>query len=713
MTTHSAYRFEIDWADDGYQHPADTIPEGHIVSYYLLMGGNLPVGGHGVGVGFTSGEITLMDPAGRYWHGGLSESQLANPHNWRLTIDGTLTTHGRAVPILTKPLGTQPEPRTWRLEGIDDRTLYSYGVIEGVSFNTGRIAEAIKAASGIGVDGETTLPVSGRVTARGTWASIINRLATLQGAIPVNRPLGGVQMVTPSTITSGPIAATLTTSNGIGRGDSLIGPMEGLVRTHYQSAALASLGPVQIWGADPTRWGTRIVDVPDWFTIYDLPRIVARLRRWTSPPERIQFTIADIGPEAVRKAAVACLPARTILLSAIPLAAGAADLRVAVASVVLSGGHGRIPLRRIVGVTAISDPGTVGDIPSADVTLGPLTLTLDDVLTVRLTWPAADGQVDIQRVKLEAGNNLNVLETVGTSVASPFTDRPGDGWWLYRSHKGGKYSPGVLTPLVGDPRSLSPGFQSALAPTPTATVTGTDVAVTWGTHLLSLDVYRQQLAQGERHTGGPAERVLTAGSGSVYHDAGLAAGVYRYRLRVPSGEAGDLSEWSNPVTIARVAGRYWAAAPASDNLGQVKTLADLGLVSGPPTVTGAQPAGVFDQFGFTLGTGKFIGRVMMGFNTGGIFLSRSGSDVVFYLIAPVTNAAAPWRADVSQFQALLRRVQVELRSGDGTLLATAPVGSQWQTSSGDDYFAYLTRLPRPGPNVRTLAACRQVRIVIP
>lgn len=545
----ATYRFEIDWADDNYGHAFATIPDTHVLRYQVEWGGNLQPGGYGAGVAVRpDGHLTLMAIDGRYWaptgDNALTPAQLQAPHRWRLYVDNVLTRWGRAIPTLGEPMGTQVEPKTWRLEGSAQTALASYGTIPPTYVGTAsELYRLIGEASGLSVSGPSGLPISGLVSWNGGWAELLNTVAELVGAWAVDVG-SGVLLATPSAAT----VTTLTEAHSIARAPaSGLGRAEGFVRTHWYWPDLPTVGAQSIARASESRYGRRVVRIPEgWFTILDLPQVTSRLQRWSTPPQYAQVGLVDNGTNAVRAEIIKAVPGKAITVT-LPSPTGNVVRTLNVVSVTLTGGHGRLPMRQVRGLAAVAGFGEVAsNVPPANAPQRPqLRLvgaggSVPTVPSVRVTWDSSVGEVDV----LRSAASSDPAEAGWTVVSAAdgdgtYDDAPGAGWWLYALRR---------NMATGVPNQINVGFDNAYAPppdpVPDVSVEGTTAIATWGPHLSEVDVARVRLDVEYPRT----ELASELNRNGVLSEV-LANGVYQYRMRHPSGPGGTFHDWTPPFTV--------------------------------------------------------------------------------------------------------------------------------------------------------------------
>ena len=555
MRHQARYQWFIDWADDGYQHPLAELHHSDVVSYTLSWGTNLGPGVFGLGLNTAStGQITLMRTTGQFYRpqaNGLNEAQLNRPHAFKLLISGALQREGRCYPVLNAPLGAQINPRTWALTGPTTAEMTSYGELLIVTGTMAEVLAHISMESGITAFSTSGLPFSNGITYRGTWAGILNTLATLTGGWAVERGDGSVRLMTPHDVAVATPAVNLTTAHGIGRENSGIGPADGLVRTRYLLENFPSSGgQLRITGADEARYGRRLIRIPGWFTVTDYPYIVAMLARLANPPTYVQLDLADIFDEADMTTVVptATVPGN-VISATVPTPEGNMTLPVAVLRVDLFGGHGTVPQRIVTGLSQTADPGPEPVIGPNPPPAPVLTVFKPSALIpyhVRVDWAAGVGPhlpVDVQRTQVGIPNPLFEFVSLNNSTGT-YEDVPGDGYFMYRLRRppgdAGVFGPAAGPVFVGgDPTEL-------LGPVPAPFVSLDSpgvVRIEWPPGYDSVDVERRQ-------DDGPAPNQIIAVNdvdGTTIDMPGM--GMWSYRIRYPSGVAGVWGNWAGPIAV--------------------------------------------------------------------------------------------------------------------------------------------------------------------
>ncbi|WP_420431250.1 hypothetical protein [Candidatus Poriferisocius sp.] len=438
--------WRIDWADDGYQHPAAAIPAGHLVSWRARWGSDLSPGAPNVGIATTDlGHLVLMSTTGRYWRSGtLTRDQLRKPHAYQmLDSTGSVRRTGRCFPALTVQ-GADVQPRTWMLEGPDTRTLLANGTLDNEAGSMASIIDAIVEASGIPIRTNALQTFTG-LTYSGSWSALLSILSTFVGGWATETGIGQVRILTPGDIEERSPIAEVTSAWGLTRERTGIAEAYGLVRTHvaYHAADLprapaggvtAALGGSVSNEALVAAYGRRVLKLPDWFSPGDLAMVFAQLRRLIVAPTFVTFEVADT-PASER------IDSGDVIVAEIPGPEGTTAYSMAVLSTEI---HGDMTTETRRLITGLSLTDAAGNLPGGDNSSdpnpvypsGPAAPTLKLLANhdVQVILPAGiNTNVDIQRAPSgeRSGDDVKIIAT-DHAHGTAYTDTPGPGTWDYR-----------------------------------------------------------------------------------------------------------------------------------------------------------------------------------------------------------------------------------------------------------------------------------------
>ena len=479
--------YRIDWADDGYQHPAAGIPAGHLVSWRTVWGSDLSPSAPSVGIATSDlGHLSLFEPGGRYWRSGtLTRDQLRKPHAFQmLDSSGSVRRIGRCFPAMTLQ-GPDPQPRTWLLEGSHTRTLLGNGTLDDLSGSMASILDAISTASGVPVRSNALQTFTG-LDYSGSWSALLSILATFVGGWPTETGIGQVRILTPGDIEERSPVAEVTTAWGLTLERTGIAEAYGLVRTHvaYTAAGLprapvggvtAALGGTVSNDTLVATYGRRVAKLPDWFAPDDLAMVMAQIRRLIVAPTYVSFEVAD-SPASER------VDSGDVILAEIPGPEGTTAYSMVVLSTDVYGDMTTETRRLITGLSLTDAAGNLpgGDNssdPNPTYPSGPAAPTLKLLANhdVQVVLPAGiNTNVDIQRAPTgeRSGDAVKIIAT-DHAPGTAYTDTPGPGTWDYRLRRPtgdsglwGRWAtitvppvatlPAPVLTLIGQPDSIPP-----------------------------------------------------------------------------------------------------------------------------------------------------------------------------------------------------------------------------------------------------------------
>ena len=365
MPHRADYRWFIDWDDNDYRHPLAEIPRHHVNSYSLDWGTSLTPDGPSVGlVAGGSGQLTLLDPDGRYYRTmPLTRNQLELPHRFKLEIEGEAQRSGRASPVVAGALGIDVQPTTWALAG--ERSA-QFPESEPYSFADGGVLADVLAD----VEEKSGIPVTSRATQEfddiewaGSWAGLLNSLANLIGGWAVELGDGSVELIDAVDIGSAESTFTFDRSHGVGI-DSGIGLQTALVRTRVVSPeGTGPFGGTLVVGNED-RYGRRPLSPRfEWLTsdasLESVADVFQAFLYRTSPHTYVRASFVDIQRNQAQAAAIAgnLVPGRQVT-GILPTPDGEQIVKFLVLRVRLDGGEGRVPRRIVHGLGVVA--GTVG-----------------------------------------------------------------------------------------------------------------------------------------------------------------------------------------------------------------------------------------------------------------------------------------------------------------------------------------------------------------
>ena len=373
----SPYIWQVDWDDDGYQHPLATIPSDDVVRWSLDAGGL----DDDLAPTPTDGSLSLYHSDGRYQRTGtFTEEQLRSVHRWRVTASAVEQGRGRCYPAAGLPLLQTVEPALWLLEGESVPALLArrrWQINEGT---LDAACAAISAQAGVTVSnmaGGVAVAVAD-VTAidwTGTLTGLLGRLCRAIGAFAVQRPDGSILLVE-SAVALGRLAIGTLDAAGalIDATNTRVGQRSDLVRTELVVPVPSEDDPRRRLtysdGGAVARYGRRTLVLELWGSVSD---VLIAGSIWRTPWIELELALLDaardLDPSEQTRLAVQCnyVRAGNVLTVVLPDGSGATTTyKALVVSLRLRGG-GRTPERhaRMI-VLHSSDDVAVPALPGAD-----------------------------------------------------------------------------------------------------------------------------------------------------------------------------------------------------------------------------------------------------------------------------------------------------------------------------------------------------------